>query len=138
MVLFDADALIALAHEDDANNKKAVALFAKLEQQTVQFTISNYVLAEVITVVSRKFGHQAAISFIDHIKSTTSGINEYWITEEIEQRAIVLFKKQTSKNVSFVDCTNMVLVDVEGFDEIFSFDAIYAKNGYKTTLSTAQ
>ncbi len=130
-VLIDADALVALAHEDDANHSKAIALFAQLEQQSVYFTISNYVLAEVVTVISRKIGHHAAIIFIDEIKSTPKSIDEYWITEGIEQRAIALFKKQTSKNVSFVDCTNMALMDIEGFDALFSFDAIYTKNGYK-------
>src|SRR5918992_602427 len=40
-----------------------------------------------------------------------------------------VFKAQTSKNTSYVDCTNMVFMKRLDLDAIFSFDEVYRKNG---------
>ena len=49
--------------------------------------------------------------------------------ENIEEEAIGVFKAQTSKNTSYVDCTNMVFMKRLHLDAIFSFDEVYRKNG---------
>ncbi len=49
--------------------------------------------------------------------------------ENIEEEAISVFKAQTSKNTSYVDCTNMVFMKRLDLDAIFSFDEVYRKNG---------
>ena len=49
--------------------------------------------------------------------------------KEIEEEAIGVFKAQTSKNTSYVDCTNMVFMKRLDLDAIFSFDEVYRKNG---------
>ena len=47
-----------------------------------------------------------------------------------EQTAIQIFKAQTSKNTSFVDCTNMAFMQQLNLDAIFSFDKVYRKNKF--------
>ena len=50
-----------------------------------------------------------------------------------KEEAINVFKAQTSKNTSFVDCSNMAYLQQLHWlrlDAIFSFDAIYKKNGF--------
>jgi predicted nucleic acid-binding protein len=49
--------------------------------------------------------------------------------ENIEEEAIAVFKTQTSKNTSYVDCTNMVFMKRLALDAIFSFDEVYRKSG---------
>ena len=49
--------------------------------------------------------------------------------ENIEEEAIGVFKVQTSKNTSYVDCTNMVFMKRLDLDAIFSFDEVYRKSG---------
>jgi len=49
--------------------------------------------------------------------------------ENIEEEVISVFKVQTSKNTSYVDCTNMVFMKQLDLDAIFSFDKVYRKNG---------
>lgn len=130
-VLIDADAIVALSKKNDANHFKAQKISKSLCKLGVAFIITNYVFSEVVTVLSQKIGHRESIKFIDDIKSDKSDIQVIWINIELEKLAIEIFKKQTSKNVSFVDCLNMAVLHRYHWDTIFSFDKIYQKNGFK-------
>ena len=56
-------------------------------------------------------------------------LTSHWIIEELEDAVLRLFAEQTSKKVSFGDCTNMAVVPQGNVDYIFSFDQVY-KKGY--------
>lgn len=131
-ILVDSDVFVALAKKDDTNHKKAKRILKKLTNQPVAFITSNYVFAETVTVISQRISHQAALGFIKVVKSSRSPFLCRWIDEEIEELAIQIFSQQTSKNVSFIDCTNIALVRHYNLAAIFSFDSIYKKNGIPT------
>ncbi len=133
-IFVDSDAFVALAVEKDSSHRKALKILSGLSQRYVIFTTSNYVFSETVTVISQKAGHDEAISFIRKIQSG-DGYTIKWIDQVIEFLAIEIFSKQTSKNVSFVDCTNMAIVKHDNLDAIFSFDEIYKKNGFKLANS---
>jgi predicted nucleic acid-binding protein len=82
-------------------------------------------------VISLRVGHEEAVAFIEKLKSPESGFEIKWVDTDIEDVAIEIFKKQTSKNTSFVDCTNMVFLERLHADAIFSFDEVYKKNGFQ-------
>lgn len=126
----DADGFIALAKEDDTNHKKAVKLLQEAIKNDATFITSNYVFSEVVTVLSQRLSHKAALEFIEKMKFPASGYNVKWVDENIEQEAISIFSDQTTKNISFVDCTNMAIMRLDKLDAIFSFDGIYRKNGF--------
>ncbi len=130
-VFVDSDAFVALAKEDDANHGKAVALLNKLFNQPVVFLTSNYVFLETVTVISMRVGREPALAFINSIKSPSNGFLVHWIDETLEDKAIEIFKQQTSKNVSFVDCVNMAFMRQNQIDAIFGFDEIYKKNKFQ-------
>lgn len=131
IIFVDSDVFVSVLRKDDSNHQKAKRLYLQLEKLNVSFATSNYVFAEVITVISQKIGHKIALEFISNMRSLDSIYNFIRVTPEIEEMAIEIFKKQTSKNVSFVDCTNMALIKHDNLTAIFSFDEIYKKNGYK-------
>ncbi|MDO8498045.1 MAG: PIN domain-containing protein [bacterium] len=133
LVFIDSDAFIGLIKEDDAHYSQTQRSFSRLYKEKYEYITSNYVFSEVITVLSLRVGREGAIKFIDTIKTPLSEYRVVWINEEIEEKAIEIYKKQTSKNVSFVDCTNMALMELHNIPLIFSFDRIYRKNGYKMT-----
>ncbi len=128
-VFVDADAFVALIREDDNNHEKALSFLDRLEQDSTFFVTSNYVFSEVITVLSLRMGHEAAVAFIDTMKSPTSKYAILRVDEDLEDKAIEIFKSQSSKNVSFVDCTNISIVQDHKIEMILSFDKIYRKNG---------
>ncbi len=123
-VFTDASALISLFSEKDSNHQKALGMISKLDKKSA-FIISNYVFAEVVTILSQKEGRHKAIIIGDYIKRTYHWIN---VDQEIEDLAWEIFKKQISKNVSFVDCTTFALFKKGVFDKAFSFDRDFKVN----------
>ena len=127
----DADAFVALAKGDDAIHEKAKRVLIRLLREHVVFLASNYVFAEAVTVLSKRAGKSIASAFIKAMKEETSTIEWIWVDRALERTAIDVFEEQTSKNVSFVDCTNIALARREGVDAVFSFDAVYRKNNIR-------
>lgn len=132
VILVDADAFFALSNECDANHQKAQRILSELLLHSVVFCVSNYAFAETVSVLSRKISRNAALAFIQRVKNGRSPLQFRWVDEELELLAIGIFEKQTSKNVSFFDCANMAIMKMDECDAIFSFDAIYHKNGFQT------
>ncbi len=131
IVFVDSDAFIALIKEDDTNHKKAKEVLQRVTgAHEVTFITCNYVFSEVVTVISQRVGHKEAIAFIDAITAPDYYIEVKRVTEEEEKHAIDFFKRQSSKNVSFVDCTNMALMMEHQISDIFSFDGVYKTNGF--------
>lgn len=132
LVFVDSDAFIALAKEDDTNHQKAIELLKELYSDQVNFITSNYVFSETVTVLSIRISHEAALDFIARIKSPQNPFSIKRVDDELEEKAIEVFKNQTSKNISFVDCTNIALCKEVSVDAIFSFDEVYRKNSLVT------
>ena len=133
LVLVDSDAFISSLRKTDKNHERAKKITRQLISQNFSFVTSNYVFSEVVTVLSLREGRDLALDFIRQVKNPASQYETYWIERSIEEIAIEIYKKQTSKNVSFTDCTNMALMELHNIPLIFSFDRIYRKNGYKMT-----
>jgi predicted nucleic acid-binding protein len=130
-VFVDTNVFVAWVKADDAHHKRAKRLFAALADKSIMFFTSNYVFSEAVTVISQHLGHAIAVQFIDTMSSPTSRFHITWADETLDEKAVQIFKKQTSKNVSLVDCANMAMVDMHHFDYLFSFDQVYKKNGYR-------
>ena len=107
-IFVDSDAFVALTVAADANHKKATSLLHTLHERSVVFLTSNYVFSESITVISMRSSHATAVAFIDNMQSLDNPFRIKQIDAAEEEEAINIFKEQTSKNTSFVDCTNMV------------------------------
>lgn len=131
LIFVDTDAFVALAKSNDTNHQKAKKALNSLLKKPVSFLTSNYVFSEAVTVISQRVGHLSAVSFINQIKNPKSIFIIKQANKEVDQLAIKIFLRQKSKNVSFVDCANMAMVNLFKIDAIFSFDKIYQKNGFK-------
>lgn len=130
-VLIDADAFVALIKKNDNNHLKAREIKRLLTEENSNFYITNFVFSEIATVLSQRLNHKASVKFIDDLENENSNINVIKINEDINKLAIKIFKNQTSKNVSFVDCLNMAVMKKYRWGTIFSFDKTYKKNGFK-------
>ncbi len=128
-VLVDTDAIVALLNEQDASHQKALETTNFLVRNSLSFVISNFCFGESLTVVSKKIGHREAVQYLHQVKG---GLFEILtVDERLEDMAYTIFERQTSKNVSFIDCTNMAILTRYRWNTIFSFDKIYPKNGFK-------
>ena len=131
-IFVDTDAFVALAVANDTNHEKALTLLNALHKRLVIFFTSNYVFAESVTVISQRASHDAALQYIDAMQSLENPFLIERADDDIEDEAIRIFKQQTSKNTSYVDCTNMAFMEHLHAEAIFSFDGGYRKN--KLTL----
>lgn len=127
-IFVDTDAFVALIKKNDSNHTKAKKIFQKLQSMAIEFTTSNYVFSETITILSQKVNHATAVRYIDAMLSSGNIFNIKRADETIEDLAISIFKDQTSKNISFADCANMAVIRKLGLDGIFSFDRAYTTN----------
>ena len=134
VILVDSDVLFALNSKDDANFERARQISRDLVKAGFEFAISNFVLAEIVTLLSYRAGHRKAVGFLEKITRDEFPIIR--VDDALEELAYQIFKKQTSKNVSVVDCVNMAVLKKYGWETIFSFDRIYLKNGFKLTQAS--
>jgi len=128
-ILLDSDILVSLNKTDDPNHAKAKKIQEKYSHTPHIFYLSNLVFSESITVISQKVNHQTAINFIKQFQSKKPHLNYIHVDQKLENLAIKIFNQQTSKNISFVDCTNIAIYQKYSLDAIFSFDKHYKKNG---------
>ena len=126
--LADSDFLIALYSKDDANHARALSLLEKIsELPSIRFCISVLVYSEVVTVLSQRVAQKTAHFFMEDIE--LHGITFLYVAEESFRIAQDVFRKQRSKNTSFVDAVNIALMLIHNFTSLLSFDRDYMKNG---------
>ena len=128
-IFIDSDAVIALASVNDSNHSSALKLQKFIDKSKCNITTSDFVVGEIVTVLSQKFGVDFATKIGQQMMN--GGISLICVSNNQMKLAMKKFSKQTSKNSRFTDMINMVLMDELKIDTIFSFDKHYPKNGYK-------
>lgn len=128
-VLVDTDAIIALTIQTDASHERAQEIKKILDGEKRAIGVTNLVIQEVVTVLSHRISHREAVSFYQRIKNNPPKI--VFIDPDLEELAYHLFLRQTKKGTSFVDCANMAVMQKLSLREIFSFDQIYKRSGFK-------
>ena len=127
-VFIDTNVFVASRDKNDSTHLKTKDLFEKLIQRKVRFYTSSDIIAESLTVISRKLGKKEAINFLKEVTEITE---EIFIDEIIHKRARKLFKRIKSKNISFIDCSSAVATKRNKIKVIFSFDEDFKSLGVK-------
>lgn len=124
-VFVDTSAFVSLHDGNDPNHKKAFDLALRLDKKSAELFTSSDVVGESLTVISRKMGKVKAAEFINNFK--TNGVREIFIDEELHEKTKKLFLTVKSKNISFIDCSNIVAMKKRGIKQIFAFDQDFRK-----------
>jgi len=122
-VLVDADALVALAKEDDTNHSKAVKIAQRLQKTSLYIT--PLTIPEAATVLSYRVSQKAAQEFLKEARKRK--LIEIPLTVSLSCLADEIFLKQSKKGTSWVDCLNVATLQSNQLDSIFSFDKFYQK-----------
>jgi predicted nucleic acid-binding protein len=119
----------------DACHGDAIEIFDAIARGMYKYNrlyTSNYVLDESVThVLYRTKRHDHALRMLDLITNSRY-INMLWVTEDVQNRAIFLFRRYTDKILSITDCTSAVLMNDYRIDTIFTFDSDFKVLGLKT------
>ncbi|MDP1722302.1 MAG: PIN domain-containing protein [Candidatus Gottesmanbacteria bacterium] len=124
MIFVDASFYISLLKPTDSNHDAAVAL-AREHGMAPKLT-SQAILGEVATVGSQRFSKEATIAFVEDILrgSTTTVLFE---THELVIRAWEIFKMVKSKNISWVDCYSVAIIEAYKIKTVLTFDKDLAR-----------
>ncbi len=125
-VFADSNFFIALFNSSDSLYTKAVSAAQILDGQATTLVISNFIFLEVTTVLSQKRGKKVALAAGNYLLSEPR-IQVLHVDEHRQLRAWNMFQRVPAKNTSFVDCSNIVLMQDEGIGTLLTFDQIDAK-----------
>ena len=126
-IFVDSNFFIALFNPADSLNKRSIAFADQLDKNSIPLATSNLVFLEVVTVLSMKRGKLVATEVGNFILSNPN-IQVLQVDAEQQQRSWEIFTKVSNKNVSFVDCSNIALMQYANISIILTFDTTDAKH----------
>lgn len=115
MIILDSNIWIAYLNINDNQHRKAELLLSKIEDNIV---ITEYIIMEVVTVLSMRVGKQTADSFIDLV-TNNQNIEVMSSSNEFFNNSLNNFLKYKKNNLSFVDIS---LLGLSKKYQVFTFD----------------
>jgi len=134
-IIADASGLISLISTTDANHAAALRMadhFARIQGTVI---VPGVVFAETLTVLGKKVSHEAALAAGETILATPT----FLLTsdaEELQLRALALWRDQPGA-VSFTDCLVMAFAEHYETLDIFGFDEVFHRSGYRAGSAVA-
>ena len=121
-VFIDTGVWIAAARQPDAQHERAKALGKEILQRRVKVVISDMVLAEVVTFILKKDGHEPAQKLMDLLEDNTTIL---FVDKPILEDAKALLRRYWSprKRLSVCDATSYILMQRRGIEDLYSLDS---------------
>jgi predicted nucleic acid-binding protein len=129
MVIADTSGLFSLASETDRNHQVAIVASEQWLQTEGAIILPADVFTETINILGKKAGHAFAIKTAAIILQEAAFVLVE-TEEEVRKDALTLFAKQREE-VSFTDCVVMAVASRFATKQIFGFDEVFRKNGYR-------
>lgn len=130
IVVADADALIALALENDPNHKRAQQIVGSLRDKLATIIFPVTVFPEAITSLKRA-ANQPKKAHLINSQYLAGAFHVEYLSPDIMKKAAEIFdKKAVSKQNTLFDAIVAATAERLEADGIFSFDKWYAKLGF--------
>ncbi|MGQ4833794.1 MAG: type II toxin-antitoxin system VapC family toxin [Candidatus Asgardarchaeia archaeon] len=122
-IFIDTNIFVALRNEDDINHKRAKEIIKDilLKKFGTAYT-SDYVFDEAVTVALIRTKNYSFAEDIGNYILLSKVIRLIYVDEDIFTIAWNLFKRLSSKRMSFTDCTNLAIMRSYNIKYIASFD----------------
>lgn len=133
LVVADADALIALALENDPNHKRAQQIAHSLRDQLTTIIFPVTVFPEAITSLKRAANQPDKAHLINRQYLAGAFQVEYLSPDIMKKAAEIFDKKAVSKQNTLFDAIVAATAEKLETHVIFSFDNWYPKLGFKLT-----
>jgi len=126
MIFLDSSFVVAYKVENDEHHDKAIDIMIGIsEGKYGDVVISDYVFDEVVTVLSNKTKNIRASIEVGDILLISSDI--LYLNKEIFENAWRIFKEQEGTKFSFIDCSNLAVMERMGIKNIATFDGDFKK-----------
>ncbi len=129
-IFVDSNIFYSLKDEKDSNHKKVSKIYKKLfEDSSTVIVTSTQIFSETVTLLSQRVSKLAAIDFWNDSKA----MEITYLSKEVFQEALNIFKETKTKNISFADCTTIAICRKRKYkiDALFSFDKHFEVPGIK-------
>ena len=130
MIFVDTGAFIGRYIQKDQHHAESKRGWERLERSGQRIFTSNHVIDEFATLLARK----TTYSFAAKKVRLVVGADAFEILRtdgEDESRAVDLFEKYASAEVSFTDCLSFVAMRKAKIKKAFTFDAHFGKAGFE-------
>jgi len=127
-VFIDTSAFVALRNSSEAEHEQARAALAGLIAEGVALFTSNYVFAETYTALMVRVGRGEAIEWGRRFRGG-GAIDLVHLDRPTEERAWEILEQHDDKRWSYVDATSFALIERDGGNEAFAFDAHFTQRG---------
>jgi uncharacterized protein len=126
----DTSALYAYINRKDPDHG---AIKRAISQCKGKLVVTNYIFDEIITLVSARLGHAAAMH-VGEILMNSPQIDRAWLTPADELNAWVLFSERPDMQYSFTDCTSFVLMRRLGLKKYLALDEHFKREGFSSAI----
>lgn len=127
-IFFDSNFFIGLINESDPLHSQALAVIQKLQGSFFQAVVSNFIISEVVTVLSLRVDKNLALNFADSAYRSFN-LEIITVNRSIELLAINYLRQIKSKNISFCDCTTLAIMEMFGISYLATFDKDFKGKG---------
>ena len=127
VIFVDTGALFAAANAKDNDHQKAKDFLTKLAEEKVILLVTNFIIAEIYTLMLRKIGRDKAIEHLEKLRNTAE-IER--VSEEDENKAWQIILRYRDKDFSYVDATSFAVMERLGIRDAFSFDEHFEQYSY--------
>ena len=120
-VFVDSNYFIALGNPDDRLHSHALNITDLLDDGNVLVVISNLIFIEIVTVLSQRVGREIAWK-VGRDLVEDPNVQIIHIDPEVQEESWEIFQKVAQKDISFVDCSTIAVMQSEGIDTLLTFD----------------
>ena len=134
-VFVDTSGWASFFLEDDPHHAKAYSLIEQWKQQNIQVVTTNYVLSELIVLLSGSRGQQRSVvlNFIETIRSD-DWVEIVHIDESLDEKAWQLLADRLDKEWSHVDAVSFVVMEERGMTEALTADHHFEQSSFVRLL----
>jgi predicted nucleic acid-binding protein len=125
-IFVDTSALYALLDDKDAGHERAVRGSERVLGEDL--LTHSYVVAEIVSLVRRRFGSDAAARLIDDVLPAIKIVD---VDEALRGRALSAFRAAVSTSVSLVDRTSFEFMRTLNISRAFALDADFEAEGFE-------
>ena len=127
MIFVDTSFWVAWARSDDSRHPDATELMVAHANESL--LTSNHIRGEAWTFLRRRYGHRAAVGFLERL-DRSSRVRCSFVSEELEAEALRWLRRHDEREYSFVDATSFALMRSLRVKRALAFDGDFEAAGF--------
>jgi predicted nucleic acid-binding protein len=133
-VFVDSNGFAGIGIKGDVHNRDSITILRDLTLAGRSMVTTNFIVAEMHSVVLGRAGRFAALNVLDLINNSVELVER--VTEEDEDRAVAILRQYDDKAFSYTDATSFAVMRRLGLTDVFTFDRHFEQFGFSPLKPT--